>query len=136
MDNAIPRISKYMTATPVTVDRHTTLAAASKLMQERRIRHLPVLDGGELVGIITERDIKFAESFSIVDPRSVTVFGAMSEELYAVGPDTPIDDVVATMAENRYGSTVIVEGPRVIGVFTTVDACRALADLLATRLRK
>lgn len=136
MSKPIPHISKYMTTTPVTVERTLTLADASKLMREQRIRHLPITERGELVGVITERDIKFAESFSIVDPAKVTVYGAMAEELYVVAPETPLDEVVTTMAENKYGSALVVQNQKVVGMFTTVDACRALADLLQTRLRK
>jgi acetoin utilization protein AcuB len=136
MSKPIPPISKYMTTTPHTTDGHLTLAAASKLMEERKIRHLPVVEGGKLLGVITERDIKFAESFSIVDPEQVTVYGAMNEDLYTVAPETPLDEVVSTMAEKKYGSAIVVQNSQVVGVFTTVDACRALAELLSTRLAK
>lgn len=136
MSKPIPQISKYMTTTPRTVDRHVTLAEASKLMRAENIRHLPVMAGDELVGIITERDIRFAESFSIVDANAATVYGAMAEALYTVAPETPLNEVVSTMAEQKYGSAVIVQNKQVVGVFTTVDACRAFAELLETRLRK
>jgi acetoin utilization protein AcuB len=136
MSKRIPSISKYMTTTPHTANRDVTLAKASALMRTHGIRHLPVMDGDALLGVITERDIKFAESFSIVDPEQVTVYGAMAEELYCVDPETPLDEVAATMAEKRYGSAIIVQNKRVVGVFTTVDACRALSELLNTRLRK
>ncbi len=135
MSKPIPPISKYMTTTPHTAEGSVTLAAASKLMQAYGIRHLPVMAGDKLLGVITERDIKFAESFSIVDPEKVTVYGAMTEDLYSVSPETPLDEVVATMAEKKYGSAIIVQNNHVVGVFTTVDACRALSELLTTRLR-
>ncbi len=135
MSKPIPPISKYMTTTPHTAANTITLAAASKLMQAHGIRHLPVMSGDKLIGIITERDIKFAESFSIVDPEKVTVFGALTEDLYSVSPETPLDEVVATMAEKKYGSAIVVQNNHVVGVFTTVDACRALSELLTTRLR-
>jgi acetoin utilization protein AcuB len=135
MSKPIPSISKYMTTTPQTVAGNVTLAAASKLMQERGIRHLPVMDGGKLLGVITERDIRYVASFSLVDPEKVTVSGAMSEDLYTVAPETPLDQVVGTMAEKKYGSAIVVQNEHVVGVFTTVDACRALSELLSTRLR-
>jgi acetoin utilization protein AcuB len=71
-----------------------------------------------------------------VDADRQTVDGAMLEEPYSVTPETPLDEVVATMAEHKYGSAVIVQNAHVVGVFTTVDACRALSELLNTRLRK
>jgi len=135
MSKPIPPVSKYMTTTPHTAEGSVTLAAASKLMQAHGIRHLPVVAGDKLLGVITERDIKLAESFSIVDPEKVTVHGTMTEDLYSVSPETPLDEVVATMAEKKYGSAIVVQNKRVVGVFTTVDACRALSELLTTRLR-
>jgi acetoin utilization protein AcuB len=135
MSKPIPPVSKYMTTTPHTADGSVTLAAASKLMQAYGIRHLPVMAGEKLLGVITDRDIKFAESFSVVDPEKVTVYGAMTEALYTVSPETPLDEVVATMAEKKYGSAIVVQNHHVVGVFTTVDACRALSELLSTRLR-
>jgi acetoin utilization protein AcuB len=64
------------------------------------------------------------------------IAGAMTEKPYSVSPDTPLDEVAHTMASEKFGSAVVVQNGHVVGVFTTVDACRALGDLLETRLRK
>jgi len=136
MSKPIPPISKYMTTTPRTADGGISLAEAAKLMAETGIRHLPVMDGERLIGIITDRDISFVESFSDVDPTTLTIDGAMTEKPYTVSPDMPLDEVVATMAEMKYGSAVVMQNQHVVGVFTTVDACRALSELLTSRLRK
>lgn len=136
MSKPIPHISKYMTTTPVTGERKLTLAAAERLMSEAGIRHLPVVEGQQLLGVLTQRDLRFAAALTGVEPDEQTVADAMMEEPYTVGPETPLDEVVATMAEHKYGSAVIVQNHQVVGVFTTVDACRALSELLTTRLRK
>jgi len=136
MSKPIPTISKYMTTTPHTVAGDVTLAAAGRLMREHDIRHLPVVDDGRLLGVITDRDIKYVESFSFVKPEDISIRGAMTEKPYTVAPETPLDEVVATMAEQKYGSAIVVQNGHVVGVFTTVDACRALSELLGTRLRK
>jgi acetoin utilization protein AcuB len=136
MTKPIPQISKYMTTTPRTGGRHLTLTAAARLMSEAGIRHLPVVEGERLLGVLTQRDLRFAASLTGVDPDKQTVEDAMLEEPYTVTPETPLDEVVATMAEHKYGSAVIVQNDHVVGVFTTVDACRALSELLNTRLRK
>jgi acetoin utilization protein AcuB len=136
MSKPIPTISKFMTTTPTSIAPQTTLAEATNMMRERGIRHLPVVEAGKLLGVITERDVKFAESFDIVDPRVVTVAGAMTEKPYTVSPETPLDEVASTMAEQRYGSAVVVQNGHVVGIFTAVDACRCLSELLETRLRK
>ena len=136
MSKPIPPISKFMTTTPHTAESSDTLATAAKVMREHGIRHLPVVEGGKLLGIITERDIRFVESFQDVDPEELTLEEAMTEEPYTVSPDTPLDEVATTMAEQKYGSALVVQNEQIVGVFTTVDACRALAELLSTRLRK
>lgn len=136
MSKPIPTISKFMTTTPVSIASGATLADAEKLMNEHAIRHLPVVDGDKLLGVITDRDLNFVESFSDVNPRQVNVGRAMVETPYSVAPETPIDEVAFTMAEQRYGSAIVVQNGHVVGIFTTVDACRCLSELLETRLRK
>ncbi len=136
MTKPIPPIRKYMTTTPITMGADQTLASAAAKMTEHRVRHLPVLKGGELVGIISDRDIRLAESFEGVDPKVEPLDFVMTNDVYVVSPDTPLDEVVGHMAETKVGSAVVVDRGHVVGVFTTTDACRALAELLETRLRK
>jgi acetoin utilization protein AcuB len=102
------------------------------MMRDNRIRHLPVLHGGKLVGVITDRDIHLIETLSDVEPTLVTVSDAMTASVYAVNPETPLEEVAQRMAEHKYGSAVVIERGKVVGIFTTVDACRALASRLAS----
>lgn len=136
MSKPVPQISKYMTTIPRTIESDASLMAATRLMREGGFRHLPVVAGERLLGVITQRDIQLVETFDNVDAEKITVAEAMTEKPYAVSPETPLDEVVATMAEHKYGSAVVVQNTKVVGVFTTVDACRALSELLGTRLRK
>jgi acetoin utilization protein AcuB len=118
-----------MTLLPHTVGRDQTLAAAHHMMNEHRIRHLPVLAGGKLVGIVSDRDLKFIEALKDVDPERVTIEEAMSQEPYTVPPETPLGDVVRTMATERYGAALVVDHGKVVGIFTAIDAMRLLADV-------
>jgi acetoin utilization protein AcuB len=102
-------------------------------MRGHKIRHLPVLEGGRLVGIVTERDLHLIETLRDVDPAQVAVEEAMSEHVYAVEPDAPLDAVATTLSEHKYGSAVVLQNGKVVGIFTTNDACRALAELLRSR---
>lgn len=136
MTKPIPSIQKYMTTAPHSIGSDQTVATATLMMHEHRIRHLPVLRGGHLLGMLTDRDIKLIETFRDVDPTQVSVEEAMTEQPYSVSPDAPLDEVVETMAAHKYGSAVIMQNQKVVGIFTTVDACQALAQLLRTRLTK
>lgn len=136
MTKAIPTIQKYMTTSPHSIGSDQTLAKADEMMKAQGIRHLPVLSGGHIVGMLTDRDLHLIESMEGVDPRKVKVDDAMATNVYAIPPETPLDEVVATMGDKKYGSAVVLQNGKVVGIFTTVDLCRAFAELLNTRLAK
>ncbi len=123
-------IGEHMSPSPHTIGRDQTLDTASRIMREHRIRHLPVLEGGKLLGILSSRDVHLIETLDDVDPTRVTVEEAMSAEPYAVAPGASLIDVVRTMAEHKYGAAVVMEHSKVVGIFTTIDALRVLADRL------
>jgi acetoin utilization protein AcuB len=136
MTKPIPSIQKYMTTSPHSVGRDQPLLQAHALMNTHQIRHLPVLDGGVLIGLITDRDLHLIETLRDVDPKTVSVEDAMTTSVYSVSPNTPLDEVVDTMAEHKYGCAVVMQNAHVVGIFTTVDVCRAFGELLRSRLAK
>jgi acetoin utilization protein AcuB len=119
-----------MTRSPHSVGADQTVGFARSLMRGHRIRHLPVLRGGKLVGVVSDRDIYWIETLKEADGDGLRVEEAMSPAPYAVPPDALLADVAREMAERKLGSAVIMEGEKVIGVFTTTDALSALAALL------
>jgi acetoin utilization protein AcuB len=130
MSEPIPSVQKYMTYSPHTTGSDQPMAHAHKLMREHRVRHLPVLRGGKLVGVVSAGDLHLIETLKDVDPDEVRVEDAMTEDPYVVAPETPLDQVVKTMAEHKYGCAVVAQHQKVVGIFTTVDACRAFAEML------
>ncbi len=132
---ATPTIQKYMTTSPETIGADQTLAKAEKTMLALKIRHLPVLDGGRLVGILSDRDIKLVASFKDVDPEKVQVSEAFSEDPYTVSPNATLSEVCAEMASKKFGSALVVDNGKLVGIFTWVDALTALNQLLETRLK-
>jgi acetoin utilization protein AcuB len=126
-----PTVRQYMTPAPWTIMRNQPVSIAHRLMREHGIRHLPVLDGAEVVGILSERDILLVESFPGVNPTDMRVEEAMAPDPYEVTPDAPLAEVVTTLLERRIDSAIVMDEQRVAGVFTTVDALRALAEMLA-----
>jgi acetoin utilization protein AcuB len=99
-------------------------------MRARHVRHLPVLEGGRLVGVVSERDLYLLETLRGVDPGKEPVSEAMTEQPYAVSPEAKVHDVVREMLGKKYGSAVVVERGKVAGIFTRSDALRALEGLL------
>jgi acetoin utilization protein AcuB len=128
---SIPPIATYMVREVHTIGPKQALSRAHEMMRQHRIRHLPVLDGGKLIGIVSTGDLHLLETLRDVDPDEVLIEDAMTPDPWTVSPDTPLDIVVRTMGETKYGSTVIVDDAmRVIGIFTTTDACRVFAQVL------
>jgi acetoin utilization protein AcuB len=124
-----PRIGQFMTPLPHTIEFDQPLARAHELMRKHLIRHLPVMQNGKLLGLISIRDLHLIETLRDVDPEEVPVEDAMTEEPYTVSPDEPLDEVAAIMADYKLGSALVVEAGQVKGIFTTVDALRALLQL-------
>jgi acetoin utilization protein AcuB len=127
MDKTAP-IAEYMTAIPHTVGSEQTITFAQKLMQKHDIRHLPVLHGGELHGIVSDRDLGMIAGLNEVNPDSTTVEEAMTQEAYTVSKDTSLFAVLEEMLTHKYGSAVVVEGVKIIGIFTMHDSLKLLVE--------
>lgn len=121
-------VRNFMTSLPFTIGAEQPLKKAMELMQEHQIRHLPVLQAKQLVGVLTERDIAVAKSFQ--GSAELRVEGVMMPMSYAVSPDTPLEEVTLQMAQHKYGSAIVIEKNSVIGIFTAQDALRALSEIL------
>lgn len=127
----MPSIDRYMTRQPWTIRRTAQLAAAQQVMRDHHIRHLPVLEGGKLVGVVSERDLDLLGRVFREDPSDLSVEDAMTQDVYGATSDTPADEVLDRMAERKLGSCVVMDRlGGVAGIFTTVDALELFSELL------
>ena len=132
----IATIARHMTPSPATIEASRSLAEAHRMMRRHGIRHLPVVAGGNLVGILSLRDLHLLETLRDVDPEKVAVDEAMTRSPYTVERDAAVETVARTLADNKWGSAVVVDGGHVVGMFTTTDALKLLGRLLRNeRLR-
>jgi acetoin utilization protein AcuB len=120
-------IQQYMSEPPITIGQSQKLSAAHRVMREHKIRHLPVLEGGELVGILSQRDLYMVETLRDVNPEEAEVADAMTPDPLVVSPEAPLFEVAQAMVAHKYGSAIVKQGRKVVGIFTTTDALRALA---------
>jgi CBS domain-containing protein len=125
-------IGQVMTAFPLSVDAGASIDEAQMLMSENGVRHLPVLRDGELISIISERDISLAVLVNrgLQLGQTMTVDEVCAIELYSVDVGMPLRKVLKRMAHDRIGSVVVTRRGRLAGIFTAVDACRCLAEYL------
>jgi len=128
-----PTARQFMTGSPLTIGRGESLAAAHDLMRKHQVRHLPVVDGSDVVGVLSQRDVLLLETLPGGHSPDVGVDEAMVEDVFTVSPDAPVAEVVERMIRDKLGSAIVCESSRVVGVFTTIDALRALHELLERR---
>lgn len=132
---AQPTIQKFMTTLPHTIGADQSLARARDVMTDLHVRHLPVLEGGQLKGILTERDIRLVESLSGTNLETTTVAEAYTAEPYTVSPTSDLKSVCAEMAEHKYGCALVLDNKKLVGIFTWVDALIAVQDVLDSRFK-
>jgi acetoin utilization protein AcuB len=129
MIDAVQRVRSYMSASPWTISPELSVVDAAARMSEHKIRHLPVVDDGTLVGLVSERDIALVDALSERQRHRIPIRQVMRSSTYVCHPDQPLRDVVKVMVEQKLGSVICVEAGKVVGVFTTIDAMRRLIEL-------
>ncbi len=135
MSEHIP-VRQYMTTMPETIEEDLELGDAKIRMFEHGIHHLPVVRDGQLIGILSARDIAVAEALTVMDPQHIPVSRIMTQVAFTCGPNAHVEAVAREMAAHHYGSAVVVDREHpshIVGVFTTTDALRALAEILDSR---
>jgi acetoin utilization protein AcuB len=122
-------VKAYMTASPYTIGVEQPISKAHELLRLHDIRHLPVLRGGKLDGVISDRDLALIDRLEVNADR-LTVEDAMTSDVYEVAATASLAEVATEMASRKLGSAIVVEHHKVIGILTTVDVCAALGKLL------
>lgn len=130
----MPQISKYMSASPHTIGSDISIQKAKEMMRESHIRHLPVQEGGHLVGVLSDRDVKLASGFEGYEKMKVD--DVMTPDPYRVKPEAELDKVISEMVEHRYGCAIVEQSNgKVVGIFTATDGLRVLDELLQTNYK-
>ncbi len=130
-------VRDWMTPNPITIDPKTSLPEAHKLMKECRIRRLPVVDHGRVVGILTLGDIREA---SPSDATSLSIFELnyllaklnvekiMTRDPITIRPDATIREAAQIMLEHKIGGLPVVEAEKLVGIITESDIFRVLVQ--------
>ncbi|MDB4937737.1 MAG: hypothetical protein JWP87_4709 [Labilithrix sp.] len=124
-------IAEVMTTSPHTITIDQRLSRANEVMRQYGLRHLPVLAGTKLVGVISRRDLYVIEAIGVVDAGCDEVAQAMGAEFYAVAPGDCVGDVARVMGQHSYGCAVVVDRGHVVGIFTATDALSLLARAIS-----
>ena len=132
-------ISQVMTRNPVTVHRDDPVRKAFDLMMEGHFRRLPVMEGRDLAGIITDRDLRRATNSPLVLHETwydeylldhITVEACMSPDPTTVTPQTPVEEAATIMCERQIGGIPVMKEGKLVGIITRTDLLKLLVRLL------
>lgn len=133
------KVSDRMTSEVVTLNEEQSLRDALTLQQRHKIRHIPVVADGSIVGILTDRDLKRASPslLSGIDQErydelldTTRVAQVMTRDPRTVSPETSLKDVAKILIEGKFGALPVIEKNSLVGIITEIDLLRALHDLL------
>lgn len=133
-----PQVREWMSADPITVPKNYPIMEAHELMRERKIRRLPVVEDGRLVGILTLGDVRGAEpseatSLSIYELNyllsRLTVDRVMTHPVITVDHETTVDVAARMMLENKIAGLPVMDGERLVGIITESDIFRMVVKL-------
>ena len=120
------QVRDVMTPDPRTVQPGDTLQAAARAMDELNVGVLPVVEGGRLVGLLTDRDIVIRSTSAGQDPRTATVADAMTAEVRSLPEDARVLDAVRTMEEGQLRRVPVVDaGGTLVGIVSLGDLAAA-----------
>lgn len=126
-----------MTEKPITRDVSASLSDVIETMIDKDIRHLPIVSGDELVGMISDRDLRqFSRDVVALNGKARATLAApistfMSSDVLTADAEDDIDDLIDRMVENRIGALPIVDGDGVlVGIVSYIDILRAAAGKL------
>jgi acetoin utilization protein AcuB len=132
------KVRDVMTADPLTMPPEESLMEALQTMRLRRIRRIPIVLDGKLVGLLTEGDLKRAEPSTLSDTQEhftqvmegTPISRIMIGNLVTTTPDAPLLEAARVLWANKYGALPVLEGGRLVGILTDNDLLGALVRLL------
>jgi acetoin utilization protein AcuB len=128
-------VEEFTTPNPVTAKESSTVDEMARLMKENGIRHLPIMRGPNVVGVVSERDLRLVMGLDFTEKNMVRASDIMATDPVTVSSEDTLDRVAFLMSENKIGSVIVNEEDRLLGIFTVTDALNALIELARTEDR-
>ena len=119
------KVRELMTTEPTTVEAKATLGEVATLMKQQDCGSIPVIEGGRLIGIVTDRDIVVRGVAAGKDPKTQRVSEVMSSNPVTIGPDEDVADAEKKMADRQIRRLPVIEGGKLVGIIVTAQIARA-----------
>lgn len=120
------RVQDLMTPHPATIAPNASVREAAQLMLQHDVGPLPVVEGGKLVGIVTDRDLVVRVLADGRDPDSTQVKEACSRDPLTVSPEDSLERTLQLLAENQVRRVPVVDDERLVGIVAQADIAREL----------
>jgi CBS domain-containing protein len=120
------RVKDCMTRAPAQVTEEASIGTALARMQSADVRHLLVMEGDRLCGVVSVRDLRRLAGSALAALLMEPVSRIMTEDPVTVAPDTPVATAARVLLERKIGALPVRDGDDIIGIFTTADALEAL----------
>lgn len=130
------KIKDIMISNPITVSAEDTLEQARSISQLQKIRHLPVVDGEKLVGLVSDRDIRDAFPSVLLDIDNVitvlqsSISSFMKKDIITIHPEELVEEAASIIFENKIGCLPVVHHGRLVGIVTETDLLHTLIKLM------
>ncbi len=131
----MPTVEALMKSFPYFARPDDTVAQIDRLMKQHDIRHIPIKQGEQVIGIVSERDLRSLRGPSLLlpDPEEIPVAHVQVNNPYTVEITTPLNIVLQEMSERKIGAAVVVKSGELAGIVTVTDICSALAEVLTAQ---
>ncbi|MCH8156802.1 MAG: CBS domain-containing protein [Nitrospinae bacterium] len=129
-------VEEVMVPKPFTIKKSQSLSDAQKLMVKHSIRHLPVMDKGSLLGIITESDIRCAfidgnsRGKTVLNPSKMLVSDYMTQDPLTAAPETNIEDAALIIYKHKVGALPVVAKNKLVGIISIMDMLGLFVDMM------
>lgn len=118
------QIRDLMTENPSSCERGASVAEAAKVMARENVGPIPIVEGGRLVGVVTDRDLVVRVIAEGRDPESTTVGEVASSDLVTLSPDDSLDQALELLAKHQVRRLPVVEDERLVGILAQADVAR------------
>lgn len=132
-------VKEIMSENPVTIGRTAKLRTVNKLMKANKIRHVPVISNGKLVGIVTEKDIRYAMIPEKIPGKKVpqgwnldhlTVKDIMTKEILTISQDAHVEDAARIIYKNKIGALPVIKSNKLVGIISVMDLLGVFIEMM------
>jgi acetoin utilization protein AcuB len=129
MDKLKVPVEEFTTPDPVTASQEASVEELNGMMTQHGVRHIPIVEADQVIGIVSERDLKVVAGLGLKEKTLISAKDIMAREPVTVSSMATLDEVAFEMSTRKIGSVIVNDGDKLLGIFTVTDALNALIEI-------